>query len=133
MQPILANYATPPQKGLAIPMPHDPSRAAMVKAFWLDLISTFLPRAEFEISIFSWQYDGIPTLTVTFNGATPATYCALFSDQVAEQLVIDTTDSVWVDDCVSQDPGGLKLSSYLEHESLTLRQLVDTFRQTFSG
>ncbi|WP_460844255.1 type VI secretion system-associated protein TagF [Noviherbaspirillum agri] len=133
LQPILTNYATPPQKGIALPLPRDPSRMSLVKALWLELISVFLKRAEFELSIFSCIHHGKPTLIVTFNGTTPSAFHALFEEQAAQEHLIDVAQSAWVEDYVSQDPAIFKLSSYLEHGDLNLRQMSDTFRQSFRG
>lgn len=133
LQPVLTNYAHPPQKGLAIPIPRDPVRISLIKAFWLDLICTFLPRAEFELSVFSCIHHGNPKLIMTFNGAPPEIFTALFDEQAAQQYLIDISQSAWVEEYAMHDLATLKLSSYLEHGDLLLQQLVETFRQTFSG
>lgn len=133
LQPVLTNYMIPPQKGLAIPIPRDPARIALVKAFWLDLICTFLPRAEFELSVFSCIHHGIPKMIMTFNGAPPEVFQALFDEQAAQQHLIDISQSTWVEEYAMQDLATLKLSSYMEHGDLFLQQLVETFRQAFSG
>lgn len=133
LQPILTNFAVPPQKGITLPLPRDPARFALVKALWLDLISVFLPRAEFELSIFSGIHYGKSKLIVTFNGTTPSAFRALFEEQAAHEHLIDVAESTWVEDYVHQDPATFKLSSYLEHGNLSLRQMVDTFRQGFAG
>jgi type VI secretion system protein ImpM len=133
LQPILTNYTAPPQKGLALPLPTDPARVAFVKALWLDLISAFLQRAEFELSVFSCVHHGQPKLIITFNGATPSVFRALFEEQTAQEHLIDISQATWVDEYALQDTATLKLSSYLEHSDLCLRQLVETFRQSFTG
>lgn len=133
LQPVLTNYTIPPQKGLALPLPRDPARLAVVKAFWLDLISTFLPRSEFELSVFSCTHLGKPKLIVAFNGVTSPLFRALFDEQAARDHLIDITQSTWVEEHALQDPATFKLSSYMEHDELSLQQLADTFRQGFSG
>jgi type VI secretion system protein ImpM len=133
LQPVLTNYATPPQKGLALPLPGDPARVAFVKALWLDLMSGFLPRAEFDLSIFSCVHFGKPKLIITFNGATPFAFRALFEEQAAQEHLIDISQAAWVEDYALNDAATLKLSSYLEHSELSLRQMVETFRQGFTG
>lgn len=133
LQPILANYAAPPQKGLAFPLPRDPGRLALVKALWLDLVSTFLSRTEFELSAFSCVHFGRPKLILTFNGTTPTAFRALFQEPTASATLIDISNSAWVEDHASVDVGILKLASYLEHENLSLHQLVEAFRQAFAG
>jgi type VI secretion system protein ImpM len=133
LKPILANHAAPPQKGLTLPLPHDPAKSSFVKTLWLDLISLFLARADFELSIFSCHQNGDPCLVVMFHGATPATFCSLFPEDATKRNVIDISQSDWVEDCVRQEAAVSKLSSYLEHGKLTLRQIVDTFRQSFTA
>lgn len=133
LQPVLTNYTIPPQKGLAISLPRDPARLPLVKAFWLDLVCTFLPRAEFELSVFSCIHHGTPKLIMTFNGAPPEIFRALFDEQAAQQHLIDISQSSWVEEYAMQDLATLKLSSYMEHDDLFLQQLLETFRQAFSG
>jgi type VI secretion system protein ImpM len=133
LQPVLTNYMIPPQKGLTLPIPRDPARVSLVKAFWLDLVCTFLPRAEFELSVFSCIHHGSPKLIMTFNGAPPEIFSALFDEQAAQQHLIDISQSTWVEEYAMQDLATLKLSSYLEHGDLFLQQLIETFRQAFSG
>lgn len=133
LQPVLTNYVIPPYKGLAMPLPLDPAQLALVKSLWLDLVCTFLPRVEFELSIFSCVHYGKPKLIITFNGVTPSIFHALFDEQVAKDSLIDVSQSEWVEDYAPQDPATFKLSSYLEHDLLSLQLLVETFRQCFSG
>jgi type VI secretion system protein ImpM len=133
LQPILVNYAQAPQKGLVIPLPRDPAESALVKALWLDLISVFLMRAEFELAIFSGIHHGMPRLIVTLNGAAPYAFHALFEKQAALDYLIEVDQAAWVDEYAAQDAAMYKLSSYLEHGELSLQQMVQTFRQSFTG
>ncbi|HJV76273.1 MAG TPA: type VI secretion system-associated protein TagF [Noviherbaspirillum sp.] len=133
LQPILSNYLIPPQKGLALPLPHDQEQLAFVKTLWLDLVSVFLGRSEFELSVFSCTHYGKPKLIITFNGTTPNAFLALFEEQAAQEYLIDVSQSIWVEDYVHQDPATFKLASYMEHGNLTLRQMAETFRQSFFG
>lgn len=133
LQPVLTNYATAPQKGLVLPLPKDPSLQSLVKALWLDLICTFLPRADFELSIFSCIRHDQPRLVVTFNGTTPVLFRALFAGDAEQDFLIDITQSEWIEDYAAQDAATFKLSSYLEHGELPLQQLIETFRQGFAG
>lgn len=133
LQPVLSNFATPPQKGLALPLPCAPTQLTLVKTLWLDLISVFLCRSDFELSVFSCTHFGKPKLIVTFNGTTPFAFLALFEEHAAQEHLIDVSQSAWVEDYVHQDPAAFKLSSYMEHGNLTLRQMVETFRQSFFG
>lgn len=133
LQPVLTSYAVAPQKGLVLPLPAEPARMASVKALWLDLICTFLHRTDFELAVFTCIRNGLPALIVTFNGTTSAVFRALFNDEAARALLIDITDSAWVDAHAAQDAATYKLSSYLAHGELSLQHLVEAFRQGFSG
>jgi len=133
LQPLLAKHATVPQNGILLPLPRDPLQVARVKALWLDLASVFLAQATLDLSIFSCMHGGMPKLLVTFNGTTPSTFRALFDEQAAQQQLIDVACSSWVDDYLHQDPVLFKLANYLDHDSLTLRQMKETFHQGFSG
>lgn len=132
LQPILTNYSVPPPKGITLPLPRDPGRISFVKSLWLALISVFLKRADFELSVFSCIHYGKSKLIVTFNGTAPSTFHSLFDEHAARDHLIDVTESGWVEDYISQDPAIFKLSSYLEHEELTLKQMLETFRQSFA-
>lgn len=133
LQPVLANYAIAPHRGLLMPLPADPGLAPLVKAWWLDLVCSFLPRADFELGVFSCRHDGRPVLILTFNGITPAVFHALFGGAAAQQSFIDISYSAWVEEYAARDATRYKLSSYLEHGELTLGQLREAFRQAFSG
>lgn len=132
LQP-LAGHAAGPQKGIALPLPGDPARLALVKALWLDLVSVFLPRAALDLSIFSCVHGGMPKLIVAFNGTTPSTFRALFDAQAAQEQLIEVVESEWVEEFVQQDQAAAKLAGYLEHGSLSLRQMMLTFQERFSG
>lgn len=133
LQPILTNYSHPPQKGLAIPLPQQSNNIAHIKTFWLDLVSTFLGRSAFEFGIFSCVHFDEPKLIITFNGAPPNAFKALFDMTAAQEYLIDVGQSSWVEEYAMQDMATLKLSSYLNHDDLMLLQLVKAFREGFSG
>lgn len=129
----LSEHAASPQKGIALPLPGNPSRLALTKALWLELATVFLRRAALDLSIFSCVHDGKPTLIIVFNGTTPSTFRALFDAQTAAEQLIEVADSDWIEEIVHQEPAAAKLSGYLEHGGLSLRQMADTFREGFSG
>lgn len=132
LQPALENYTDAPRRGVALPLPDAPALATLVKAWWLDLVCTFLGCANFELSVFSCRREGKPTLILTFNGTTSSIFHALFEPAASHEFFIDISQSQWVEACAARDPTTYKLSSYLEHEQLPLDQLMDAFRQAFS-
>lgn len=131
LHPVLGNAVMPPQKGLAVPLPRDVVLATYVKTLWMDLVSIFLKKSEFELSVFACAHHG-EKLIITFNGATPAVFHTLFHHQTAQEHLIDVSHSAWVEDYALQDAATIKLSSYLSHPDLRLSQLVETFQQCFS-
>jgi type VI secretion system protein ImpM len=133
LQPLLTNYSSPPHKALAFPLPRDQTQRALAKALWLDLTTLFLARTDFELSVFSGMHFGTPKLIVSFNGATPAAFHTLFDEYAAADYLIDISQSEWVEDFAASDSAIFKLSSYLNHGDLSLQQMVEAFRQGFSG
>lgn len=133
LQPILTNFRAPPQRGLMLPLPINSAWKTAIKTLWLDLISIFISRSTFELSIFSSNHLGNPRLFVGFNGVTPVAFRDLFQERSDTSNVIDICQSAWVETRILSDPAMHKLSSYLQHKDLSLKQMVHTFRQTFAG
>ncbi|MCW5581216.1 MAG: type VI secretion system-associated protein TagF, partial [Luteimonas sp.] len=68
LQPALSGAAMPIDKGLSLPLPRDTLYRPLVAAFWMDLVSGFLARAEFELGVLVNE-TGAPRLLIGFNGA----------------------------------------------------------------
>lgn len=132
LQPVLSSGAGRLGKGLTLPLPQDRMYRNLVATFWLDLVSGFLGRADFEL--LTLIKDGpSPTLTIGFNGALGRTLQAMFDRSVDEQENILLDDPDWADDHADDDYALKKLSSYTGQEGLSLRTARDTFRETFLG
>lgn len=129
----LSDHVARPQKGIAMPLPGNPSRLALVKALWLELVTVLLRGAALDLSIFSCMHDGKPKLIIAFDGTAPSTFRALFDAHTAQEQFIEITESAWIEDVIHQEPAAAKLSGYLEHGGLSLRQMAETFREGFSG
>lgn len=133
LQPLLAGGSEVPLKALAVPVSGDPATAAFMRAFWLDLVATFLLRGEFELGIFNGMLDGRSYLVLSFSGAVPQTFSSLVGSDASSAHVVDTKDAPWVEDYIENDYGVKKLASYLDHPDLSLRQMIETFREVFAG
>lgn len=137
LQPVLAGGPAQVDKGLALPLPRDPLYRPLVAAFWLDLISGFLGRADFELALL--VRDGIaaadagPQLLLGFNGADGRTLQAALDPQTAREQLIQVDDAEWVDDHVGGDYALNRLASYINRDALSLGAARKAFNETFLG
>lgn len=133
LQPVMASGARRLDKGLVLPLPDDPMYRFPVAALWMDLISPFLARAEFEIAMFITAVDHQSSLVLGFQPTPEATlYSALDEDANARQN-IQLFDPEWADDAATGDYDMKKLTTYLAQPSGSLRLARDTFREVFLG
>lgn len=133
--PVLSSGASRLEKGLTLPLPADPLYRPLVASLWLDLVAGFLARADFELTLFLPRREdgGAPMLQLGLQGASPRTLHALLDPVLQGEVYIDARDAEWVEECVGQDAGVHKLSSYLQQPGLTLMQAVRTFKEVFLG
>ncbi|CAB3649434.1 type VI secretion system-associated protein TagF [Achromobacter pestifer] len=134
LEPVMSSGSSQLDKGLALPLPDDPLYMNLVAAYWMTLISPFLSRADFEITIFIGRIAGKHRLVAGFRGASPQTLASLLStpQAFAEQHIV-LENAPWVRNHVSASHGLAKLSSYLDQPRLSLRTALDTFREVFTG
>jgi type VI secretion system protein ImpM len=135
LQPVPSSGVSRLDKGLLLPLPSNPRLQASVAALWLDLIGDFLARADFELVVCLPQSDTPPPrMALGFAGASPQLLPALneLVDDVGE-VFVDIRQADWVEDYVDQDYAAKKLSSYLLQPGLSLKQAVNTFKETFLG
>ncbi len=121
------------EKGLTLPLPADPLYRSLVASFWLELVSRFLQRADFELSLFLGRINGAERLVIGFNGASSRTLHSIISPLAYAEQNINIDDPEWVDQHVSTEYGMGKFVSYLDQPQLSLRVAVDTFREVFIG
>ncbi|AKJ28542.1 type VI secretion system-associated protein TagF [Caldimonas brevitalea] len=133
LQPVLAQGSVRLDKGLVLPLVNDPLYRPFVATLWLELVSRFLKRGDFELAIFVTRVDGRPSLVIGFNGASPRTLRAVLDPQATLNDNVEFSQSQWVEDYVDEDYGVKKLSSYLREPQLSLRQALDTYREAFLG
>lgn len=132
LQPVLTGGAAQIDKGLALPLPRDALYRPLVAALWLDLISGFVSRADFELAIL--VKDGAaPQLLIGFNGADGRILQAGLDPQAASEQLIQVADAEWVEELLAGDYALNKLASYLQHDELSLRVARKAFAETFLG
>lgn len=131
LQPLLENPRAVLQKGLALPLPADDVYGPLVASFWLELIHPFFAKGDFELALFLTQWDGKKGLFIGFNGASSRALQALFDVAAGREYHVDISEAEWVEDYISGNRAVEKLSSYMAHPQLSLRQLGDTFREVF--
>lgn len=132
LQPVMSSGGARVGKGLLLPLPQDPLYRNLVSTLWLDLISCFLGRADFEL-LTMITHGPRPTLAVCFNGVQGRSLQAMFDHRVAEQDFIPLHDPDWVEDHLQDEYALKKLSTYTSQEDLSLRTARNTFRETFLG
>lgn len=134
LQPLPASGERSLDRGLLLPLPADPLYRPLVATLWLDLVTGFLARADFELALFMPMADGTPpVLALSFDGASPRSLHALLDPAFGREVYIDTRDAAWVEEHLGQDYAVHKLSSYLAQGTLSLRQAVLTFKEIFLG
>ena len=133
LQPVMSNGSSRLEKGLTLPLPADPLYRSLVASFWLELVSRFLQRADFELSLFLGEINGAERLVIGFNGASSRTLHSVMSPLAYAEQNINIDDPEWVDQHVSGEYGLAKFVSYLDQPQLSLRVAVDTFREVFIG
>lgn len=132
LQPVMSSGVARIGKGLLLPLPRDPLYRNLVSTLWLDLISGFLGRADFELLVLL-RHGPQPSLALGFSGVQGRSLQAMFDPRVAEQDFIPLNDPDWVEDHAHDDPALKKLSTYTGQDNLSLRTARDTFRETFLG
>ncbi|MDC6179216.1 type VI secretion system-associated protein TagF [Ralstonia solanacearum] len=133
LQPVMSSGSSQLEKGLTLPLPADPLYRSLVASFWLELVSRFLQRADFELSLFLGRINGAERLVIGFNGASSRTLHSIISPLAYAEQNINIDDPEWVDQHVGTEYGMGKFVSYLDQPQLSLRVAVDTFREVFIG
>ncbi|GAA0751261.1 type VI secretion system-associated protein TagF [Ideonella azotifigens] len=134
LQPVPASGVSSLDKGLSLPLPADALYSAQVAAFWLALVTPFISRGDFELSLhLARNADGHPVLAIGFAGASPNTLHAMLDADQAGETFVELLGPTWVDEHLEQDYAMKKLSSYLLQPQLSLSQAFSTFKECFLG
>lgn len=133
LQPVMASAASRLDKGLTLPLPIDRSSEAMVASLWLDFISRFLQRADFELAVFIGEIQGHRRLVIGFNGLSAKSLQSVLHPQVYAEHNIDIDNAEWVEDSIRSNYALYKLVSYLEQPQLPLEVVLGAFKEVFIG
>lgn len=134
LQPLPGSAVHSLDRGLLLPLPADPLYRPMVASLWLELVSGFLARADFELALFMPVGGAAaPVMALGFEGASPRVLHAMLDPAMGREVFIDTRDTDWVEEHLGQDYAVHKLASYLAQGSLSIRQAALTFKEVFLG
>lgn len=132
LQPIMGAGSSGMGKGLILPLPDDPMYRNLVSCLWLDLLSGFLGRADFDLLVLQ-RNESSPMLAVSFKGLEGRNLQAMFDRNVIEKHYIELYSPEWVNEHLGETSGLGKLAAYTDHDDLSLRVARATFRETFLG
>jgi type VI secretion system ImpM family protein len=133
LQPVMASGSAQLEKGLILPLPAEPMYRFIVSSFWLELISGFLSRADFELAVFIGNLSSAHQMVLGFSGSSAKTLYSVIDPHRGAEQNISIDNPEWVEDQIHADYGIAKLASYLEQPDLSLRSVLQTFRETFIG
>lgn len=132
LQPLLAGSHVAIDKGLELPLPRDALHRPLAAAFWLDLVSGFLSRGDFELAVLMCESDA-PRMILGFNGADHETLRAAIDPRAAEEHLVRVAAAGWVEDQLAADYALNKLASYVDRDDLSLKSARAIFLETFLG
>ena len=132
LRPVLTGSGVTIDKGLELPLPADPLYRPLAAAFWLDLVSGFLARGDFELAALVGD-EHAPRLILGFNGADHDTLRAAIDPQAADEHLIRIEGAEWVEDQLAADYALNKLASYVDRDDLSLKSARAIFSETFLG
>ncbi|MDY0962144.1 type VI secretion system-associated protein TagF [Massilia sp. CFBP9026] len=133
LQPVMHSQPAELHKSLVLPLPHNPSARYPVAAFWLELITPFLRRAQFDLALFITRQEERPVLVVGFCAALAETLRAVIDPLVGAELQVRLLDTDWIDEQLQFDADVRQLSSHLAQPDLPLSLARDLFMKTFIG
>jgi type VI secretion system protein ImpM len=133
LMPVMSSGSSRLAKGLSLPLPVDPMYRNLVASLWLELITKFLGRADFELALYFGQTRTPPRLVLGFNGASAKTLHGIIDAQVGAEQNISLDNADWVEDQIAGDYSVSKLSSYLSQPQLSLRMALQSFSESFVG
>lgn len=130
LTPVMQAGAPRLEKNLLLPLPDDPIYRNMTACLWLDCISRFLQRSDFELAIFQ-TIESKPHLVLSFMGASGRTLQAMFDPLEAAKQNISIDDAQWVDAQLGTEPDVRKLYAYLQQPTISLEVIVKAFGAAF--
>ncbi|MGH8055391.1 MAG: type VI secretion system-associated protein TagF [Stenotrophomonas sp.] len=132
LQPVLGGGGANVDKALVFPLVRDPVYRPLVAAFWLEMVSCFVARADFELAVLI-RNDAAPTMVVGFKGADHQALRAALDPAEAGDFLIRLQHSEWVEDFLQADYNLNRLDSFLQRDDLALGTARRLFGETFLG
>lgn len=132
LQPLLTSQSVSVDRYMAFPLPADPLYRPMVASFWMDAVSSFLGRADYEVAM-AIRDQAQPQLVVGFNGADREILAATIAPNLYREQIIAMDQSDWVEEQLKSDYALAKLSTYFDRPDLSLARARTVFRETFLG
>ncbi len=132
LRPVLTGAGVTIDKGLELPLPADPLYRPLASALWLDIVSGFLARGDFELAVLI-RDEPAPRMIVGFNGADHQTLRAAIDPMAADEHLIRIEGADWVEDQLAADYALNKLASYVDRDDLSLKSARAIFGETFLG
>ena len=133
LHPVMASGASRLDKSLVLPLPRDIQQRYLVATLWMQIISPFLLKADFELTLLITRMDNQQVLIIGFDGASPRTLQATMDPPAGAGHHISFEDTTWVENAISTDYRLERLSSYLAQPSLQLDTAVSHFKEIFLG
>lgn len=133
LHPVMASGASRLDKSLVLPLPRDIQQRYLVAALWMQIISPFLLKADFELTILITRLDNRQVLIIGFDGASPRTLQATMDLSAGTGHHIGFEDTAWVENAINTDYRLERLSSYLAQPGLQIDTAASHFKEIFLG
>lgn len=134
LQPVMNSVGQPIEKGLCLPLPRDDFNRFLVATFWMDLVSRFLARSTYDLTLFVPRgVNHKPCLMIGFSAGAATVLQGLFDSRMTDNVFLKLNESPWVEAYVANDYALKKLSSYLQSPQMSLAQVLSTFQEAFLG
>lgn len=130
LQPLRMNNGNATMyRGFSLPLADSPLYSALTAAMWQDLLSAFVANGDYEMAIYITHHENERKCTVNLAGPTARTFQALFKGAGSEDAIIDLSQARWVDEQTHADYTVRKLDSFLAYPDLSIKRLVQTFKE----
>lgn len=132
LQPVFSGGDVHIDKALVLPLVRDAVYRPLIAAFWLDMISSFMTRGDFELSVVI-RNDAKPSMVVGFNGADRRVLRAVLDPEEDNDFLIHLKHAEWVEEYLGSDYNLNRLGSFLDRDNLALATARKLFGETFLG
>jgi type VI secretion system protein ImpM len=133
LHPVMASGVSRLDRNLVLPLPDDSQHYLMVAAFWMQIVSPFLFKSDFEVAILFTTINQTQVMVIGFDGASTSTLFSVITPMVKNETSILFADTAWVEDAIKDDYRLQQLSSYLDQPSLQLSTALAHFKEIFLG